>query len=381
MQMNADVLVVGAGPAGSATAYLLARDGLDVLLVDRHEFPREKPCGDCLTPRSLAALGRLSLLRQIEGSACRRHRGARLYAPGGRVTAVDYGPEAGVPRHGLVVSRLILDEALRGHAEEAGARFVSGFRAIGPLTERGRVVGVGGERTGRPMAIRASLVVVATGANTTFLRAMGFLAPGLPAAVALRGYYEGVEGIDDYIELYLNAGPPLGYGWIFPGAGGLANVGVGFYVAGGESTRADLPAMLRDFTQKGSAARKLRCARRIGRARGGLLRISFPMTPVYGHGVLLVGEAAGLVDPLVGEGVSAALESAEIAAQVSGEALSRGDTSAAFLAEYGRLALKRFSGPFASMRHFRERYSRPLPLEALVLLMRLGYRPGFWPYR
>ena len=228
--MDADVLVVGAGPAGSTTAYLLACQGWDVLLVDRARFPRSKTCGDGLTPRAVATLQRLGLLPQLLAAGYPRIEGARLVAPDGhewRLRFADHLHE--LPGYGLVVPRLELDEWLRQHAMAAGVRFLGGFRVQKPLCQDGRVAGVQGRLNGRVQSIRARLTVVATGVSIGLLRALGVMKRMPPVVRAARAYFAGVEGLDRDFEFHFRLTPMPGYGWIFPGPGGQANVGVGLF--------------------------------------------------------------------------------------------------------------------------------------------------------
>jgi geranylgeranyl reductase family protein len=380
--MKADVLVVGAGPAGSAAAYFLAKRGVDVLLADQHQFPREKACGDGLTPRAVHLLAEMDVLPCLEAASPWRVRGVRLWAPSGHGATVRFEPPPkGEMGYGLVVRRRDLDEQIRQRAVEAGVRFLGGFKAVGAVRDWRQIVGVRAVVESSTVQVDANLTIVATGANTSFLRSMGFTRPGLPAAVAIRGYFEGVRGLDDHLDMYLDAGPPVGYAWIFPVADGVANVGAGIYVGDRESYRVDLRGLLSKFVSSdGRASRKLVAAKQMGQPRGGLLRLSFPLLPTWGYGVLLTGEAAGLVDPLMGEGIGNALESGQIAGEFAAEALAAGDMSAQALAGYHDLLCQRFEATFRSARKFRQRFGRAVPLEILMLLIRMGYSPGFLAY-
>ncbi|MGC8782705.1 MAG: NAD(P)/FAD-dependent oxidoreductase, partial [Anaerolineae bacterium] len=194
---RAEVVIVGAGPAGSTLAALLAGRGHDVLLLDRAVFPRDKTCGDGLTPRAVAALGRLGLLDDLRSNGYREIRGALLRAPdGGRwhMRFADF--DLGLPAFGLVIPRRELDEHLRRHAVGRGARFRGGVDVARPLYGEARtsgrrvVAGVEARTAGGTLVVQARLTVVATGAAIGLLRAFGVLSVMPPGINAIRGYFE-----------------------------------------------------------------------------------------------------------------------------------------------------------------------------------------------
>ena len=153
---QAQVVIVGAGPAGSATAAVLAEQGVDVLLLDRASFPREKTCGDGLTPRSVAVLRDLNLVTELEAAGALRIAATRIYAPNGRSIQVGFDELDGeFPSFGLTIPRLKLDEILLERAQAAGARLVTGLNVRDLVRENGVVCGVEGSYDGRPVVVRA----------------------------------------------------------------------------------------------------------------------------------------------------------------------------------------------------------------------------------
>lgn len=373
--MDADVLVVGAGPAGSTTAYFLARQGWDVLLVDRARFPRPKTCGDGLTPRAVAALQRLGLLPQLLAAGYPRIEGARLVAPDGHEWRFRFADCLHhLPGYGLVVPRLELDERLRQHAVAAGARFLGGFHARIPLSRDGRIAGVQGWLDGQVQTIRARLIVVATGVSIGLPRALGVVKRMPPVVRAARAYFAGVEELDQAFEFHFRYRHVPGYAWVFPGPGGSANVGVGLFPLGQGYGRRNVRQLLDDFMARPEMRRRFRHARMMGPIRSYPLRTDYPDGPVCGPGFLLVGEAAGLVNPVTGEGIDLALESGEIAATAAGEALRRGEVGGSGLRGYERALRRRFGSIFAGLRRIGPWVMRPRALN--ILIAKAARRPG-----
>ena len=206
---HCDVLVVGAGPAGSAAATLLARGGLDVVLVDQHAFPRDKVCGDGLIPDAHRALHRLGLLDAVMGQA-QPVTHAGLISPRG--IRVD------VPGTLAVLPRRILDEIVCCGALRAGARMFAPLRFVAPLEEGGRVVGARLAQGEAGRELRCGWVVLASGAQPQALIAAGMALRQRASGVALRGYVrnEAMRGRIDKLEVVWHRAVAPGYGWIFP---------------------------------------------------------------------------------------------------------------------------------------------------------------------
>jgi geranylgeranyl reductase family protein len=377
-RLDADVAVVGAGPAGSTTARLLAQQGWDVLLVDRERFPRSKTCGDGLTPRCVADLQRLDLLPQLLEAGYPRVKGARMVAPNGhdwRPRFAEYVPR--LPAYGLVVPRSELDERLRQRAVDAGVRFLDGYHAREVLRADGRVTGLQGVLDGNIRTIHARLTVAATGASVGLLRVLGALHK-LPTMVrAARAYFDGVEGLDGDFEFHFRREITAGYAWIFPSPGGRANVGVGLFPRLGGGTGGRSPKQtLHAFLDRPDVRRRFRHARMVSPLEAFPLRTDFPCSPVCGSGFLFVGEAAGLVSPVTGEGISFALESGEIAAAAASKALRRDDLSLRGLRAYERALWRRFGPWFAAIRRIQPRVMQARPLNVLIHKARHRARLG-----
>jgi geranylgeranyl reductase family protein len=353
-----DAVVVGAGPGGSAAAHFLSARGLDVLLLDRAEFPRDKTCGDGLTPRALRVLDSMGLLQDVARNACAVDR-YEIVAPNGRTTTAaitgDY--------RAMVIPRLTLDQVILSRAIRSGAAFEPGVTVtrVLPLPAESRArVEVGDGRT-----FEARLVIVATGAATSVLRQSGILRGQPQAMLAARAYFDGLScDLPSSFQLRFDGVPSPGYGWVFPTSPRAANVGVGFlpHRRSGTTTRA-----FERFARVGRISKLLAGARQTGPLKGYPIRVDFLRAPTFAPNTLLVGEAAGLVNPLTGEGIDYALESGKIAAEHVVRGLSSG-AHHVWLTDYDRLLRARFEKVFRFSEWIRDWYCKPPLLNLLVPL-------------
>ncbi|ADP84259.1 geranylgeranyl reductase [Pseudofrankia inefficax] len=331
---DADVIVVGAGPAGSAAAYHLANAGLDVLLLEKATFPRDKVCGDGLTPRAVAALVKMGI-ETGEEAGWARNKGLRIVGGGLRLE-LPWPELASFPDYGLVRPRADFDELLARAAEKAGARLREDTTVSGPVRDdrTGRVVGVtarsGDDR--EPVTYRAPVVVAADGNSARLALSMDIRRrDDRPLGVAVRRYYRSPRTHDDYLESHLelwegkpNASRLLpGYGWIFGMGDGTSNVGLGILNTTPAFGNTDYRDLLRRWLSALPAEWGYTEDNATGPVRGSALPMGFNRTPHYSDGVLLVGDAAGMVNPFNGEGIAYAMESGELAAEVVAQALAR----------------------------------------------------------
>lgn len=316
---RADVLVIGAGPAGSVAACALARQGLHVVLVDKHAFPRDKACGDALLPDALKALDRLELKPQVLAEAVLTSR-LRIYAPDRTFVDLE-GEFACLPRY-------LFDNLLREAAVAAGAQFASPYRLVAPVFDGGIVSGarVRNDRNKDEIVIRAKVTVVATGAAAGPLLLFGVCEHPRAFAVAARVYVttdlEFARRFDCLCISYDRMLCP-GYGWIFPGPDGVFNVGVGyFYDVPSRPLVSNLRTLLDVFLGHFPLAREvMERARSVTAPKGAPLRTAMRGATLSRPGLLIIGEAAGLTYSLSGEGIGKAMESGLIAADAIGEAL------------------------------------------------------------
>lgn len=322
-----DVLIVGAGPAGSTAAHYLARSGVPVTVLEKTRFPREKVCGDGLTPRAVREIQLLGLPHAAE-DGWRRNRGLRLIA-GGRTLELPWPDLDGFPDYGLVRTRLGFDEALAAHARSAGAQVLEGHSVTEILTDdAGRVVGArahlldeAGRKTGETRDFRADVVLAADGNSTRAAVSRGLAKrDDRPLGVAYRTYFESPRHEDDWMEGWLELpgadGKPLpGYGWVFGVGDGTCNVGLGILNSSKEFGRLDYRQVLREWTAGMPGEWGFTEDRQVGPIRGAALPMGFNRTPHVVPGMALLGDAGGMVSPFNGEGISYAMESGRFAAQ------------------------------------------------------------------
>ncbi len=337
-ERQADVIVVGAGPAGSAAAYHLANAGADVLLLEKSAFPRDKICGDGLTPRAVKQLIGLGL--DLDAPGWQRNRGLRIVGAGHRLE-LPWPELSSFPPYGMVRTRMDLDEVLARHAEKAGARLMERTSVVGPVVDErtGRVTGVTakpvddrGRRVGDDVTYSAPVVIACDGVSARIAVALGLeRREDRPMAVAVRAYYTTPRHDDPWMESWLELwdGAPgrsnllPGYGWIFGVGDGTANVGLGILNTSKAFRSVDYRDVLRRWLSNTPEEWGFRDENMVGRIGSAALPMGFNRKPHYTRGVLLVGDSGGMVNPFNGEGIDYALESGEVAAHTVLQALAR----------------------------------------------------------
>jgi menaquinone-9 beta-reductase len=363
---DADVIVVGAGPAGSTTAYYLAQTGLDVLMLEKSTFPREKVCGDGLTPRGVRALAAMGISGS-EQDGWVRNKGLRVIGAGKRLE-LPWPELSSYPGYGLVRPRTDLDQMLARRAQKAGARLLEGVTVTGPvLGERtGRITGVAAKQADGEHTYRARVIVAADGNSSRLSVAMGLRKrDDRPLGVAVRTYYQSPRHDDDYLESWLDLwdGDRLlpGYGWIFGMGDGTSNVGLGLLNTSAAFGHTDYHALLRKWLEGMPAEWGFTEENRTQPIRGAALPMGFNRTPHYYQGLLLVGDAGGMVNPFNGEGIAYAMESGEILARTIAQALARARRTETerVLAGYPRALAQAYGGYYALGRVFVKAIGRP----------------------
>jgi geranylgeranyl reductase family protein len=327
---DADVIVVGAGPGGSAAAWGLAQAGVDVLVLEKTEFPREKVCGDGLTPRAVKSLVDMGI-DTGESNGFIRNRGLRIIGGGMRLE-LPWPELATYPDYGLVRPRLDFDDLLARQAQKAGARLQTQTNVIGPvLDDNGRVVGVtakvGPDKT--EATYTAPLVIAADGVSARLALALGInKRDDRPMGVAVRRYYTSPRTHDDMLESWLelraeNGDLLPGYGWVFGVGDGTSNVGLGLLNTTKAWKDTDYRKLLRSWVGAMPEEWQFTEEFATGPIRGAALPMGFNRQPHYTRGAMLIGDAAGAVNPFNGEGIAYAMESGLMAADVAVQALAR----------------------------------------------------------
>jgi len=335
-----DVLVVGGGPAGAAAAYWLARAGHDVVVVEKKVFPRDKTCGDGLTPRAVHQLTEMGLAPQLE--RYHRYHGLRAVAHG-RSIEMNWPSHPTFPSHGYVVRRCDLDAFVIDHAVAAGATLLSGTEAVTPLLHHGLVCGarvrskhtavasIGDPTDGADTTeIHARYVVVADGANSRFGRALGTARNrAMPQGMAIRGYFESPLHAEPWIESALdvrdrNGASLPGYGWIFPVGNGTINVGIGLLSTFRDFTSVNTTHLMTEWAHTLPGYWEIDPTKPIAPPTGGRLPMGGSVGPKVGPTWLAIGDAAGSINPFNGEGIDYAYETGRIAAELLDECLTSG---------------------------------------------------------
>src|SRR5262245_19359477 len=347
---DADVIIVGAGPAGSTPAYYLAQAGLAVLLLEKSVFPREKVCGDGLTPRAVKALVKMGIDVSPQAGWL-RNQGLRIIGGGMRLE-LRWPELSEYPDYGLVRPRTDFDEMLAKQAVKAGAQLREGVNVTGPIVDErsGRIAGVraalanppGGARpsatrtgqrdAGNALEFRAPLVVAADGNSTRLSLAMGLhKRDDRPMGVAVRTYFATPRHDDDWLESWLELWDRRtgehrllpGYGWVFGMGDGTSNVGLGLLNTSAAFQNIDYKDLLRAWLSGLPPEWGFTEDNRTQPVRGAALPMGFNRQPHYTRGMPLVGDAGGMVNPFNGEGIAYAMESAELAAEIIMQAMGR----------------------------------------------------------
>ena len=327
MTNNSDVIVVGAGPAGSATAFHLAKQGLNVTLFEKTSFPREKVCGDGLTPRAVKQILDMGI-EPTKENGWLRNKGLRVIGGGHRLE-LNWPDVDGFPNYGLVRTRADFDELLAGTAQKQGVNLFEKTRVTGPIFDStsGKVIGVNIKKDdGNQEQHFAPVVVASDGVSSRMALALGLeRRDDRPMGVAVRTYYKSTRSDDDYLESWLELRDQNkllpGYGWIFGMGDGTSNVGLGILDSSPVFQSIDYKDLLKRWLDQTPEEWGFRDQNMTQPVRGAALPMGFNRQPHYAKGMILVGDSGGMVNPFNGEGIAYAMETGQVAADVIAKSL------------------------------------------------------------
>ncbi len=312
--LQPEILIIGAGPSGAAAAWGLAQAGHDVLMVDAADFPRDKTCGDGLTPMAIKTLDKMGVLDKVEAAGAFKIDHVSMRGPYGISTRVAFEDSMGPGHYALVLPRLILDQVLYQHAIDRGVGFMGNTHVIQVERAGNRITSVQAESPDGPVTFEPRQVIIAVGANIGFLKRQGFLTHPPTVIRAARTYYARVHpGQTDY-SFYFERNLVPGYGWVFPTGPDTANIGVGVF-SNGHRPELSTKTLLDTFVTQLQKRGLIKTIQPNGPIKGYPIRVDFPSERVEGENWLIVGESTGLVNPVTGEGIDLAMESGLLAAE------------------------------------------------------------------
>jgi len=331
-----DCIVVGGGPGGSTAASFLSRKGKRVLLIEKERFPRDKTCGDAISGKSLAVLSELGLVGAIEKADHGEINGVLFSSPNGSVVSVPFGKNDSHIGKGYTCRRQVYDNLLFQNAKK-GCDVLENMVATALVKENGHVAGVKAKGAdGKEYEFRGRMVIGADSVNSVVAREMrGAEVDPKHTCIAYRAYYSGISGMEGKLEIHFVKSIMPGYFWIFPMENGIANVGVGMVMEDMKRHGTDLGKAMDDILKNNPLFKeRFAKAKMVSPLKAWQLPFGSKKRKVHFENVLLVGDAAGLVDPFSGEGIGNAMLSGKLAAEVAYEALVAGDTSELFLQRY-----------------------------------------------
>jgi geranylgeranyl reductase family protein len=361
-----DVAIVGAGPSGSTTAYYLAKAGFHVLLRDKFNFPRDKTCGDGLTPRALHILDDMGLHDTLLQAGYHCHK-LELISTKGDTVSAPLPKKENLCDYLLVVPRVILDNIILERALASGASFQTPVRVTG-IEQENNIMLVRGEQGAKTSTFRARMVVHATGANTKLLLTTGLLKKMPQMILAVRTYYDGITGTIDAAQCRFDNVPLPGYAWIFPVSPTSINVGIGLFRDGLASRWMPKTAHIafNTFIQSPPLQRLLDGSKQASPIKGFPIRVDFARSPTYGERTMIIGEAAGLVNPITGEGIDYGMESGKMAAEHLTQMFAIGDFSLNQLAAFDKQLRQRYQRLFVLCDRLRLLYLNPFFVNLVV---------------
>ncbi len=366
IETKPEILIIGAGPGGSAAAWALANAGHDVLMIDKTEFPRDKTCGDGLPPMAVKTLHEMDLIDKVLAAGACRIDYVRIK---GMLNAQAYMAikdfKKADAEYALTIPRYRFDDIVRQHALQAGAQFAAKVKVVGLKYDGETIVAVNAKTKDGPVRFEPKHVIIAVGAHLGLLKTINVEVKKKQMLLAARGYYKNFETDRLYYDFYFDMNLMPGYGWIFPSDDGTANIGVGsrdVWWNNTDTMRAEVAKFIERRQQQGSLPAELEL---IDAVKGFPIRHDFQDHPIAGENWVTIGEAAGLVNPLTGEGIDLAMISGLIAARTMHDDIlkQRADHVA-----YQREVWEEFGPMFAGLSVLRNIIVNPVLLEYTIWL-------------
>ena len=339
MDKHYDIIIVGGGPAGTSAALYAHKMGLKTIILDKNTFPRDKICGDALSGKSVKYMRELGVLDQVpnlNGSTIRR---ITFGSPSHKQFDIHLNnpQNKGDIKEGYVIPREIYDNFLFEKAKEV-TEIIENFNVNDLLYENNKIIGISGKHKKEVHQIYAPLILGCDGAKSTIARKLGFHTEDQEnTAIAIRCYYEGVKGLTDQIELHFVDEVLPGYFWLFPAGDNIANIGLGLSKKFAKKDERKLSQILDEVTASPYFKDRFSNAKKLEKPKGWSLPLGRIQRPSYGDGFMLLGDAAGLIDPFTGEGIGNAMASAKFAVEVASEAKKNNDYSKDVLSKYHKL--------------------------------------------
>ena len=342
MSNSYDIIIIGAGPAGTSAALYAHKLGLNTVIIDKSTFPRDKICGDALSGKSIRYMKELGILEEVsrlKGSKIKRvtfgspnHKKFDIY-----LNNPHHTHHAGTIKEGYVIPRETFDNFLFQKAQDV-TEIRQGFNFSEILYQNGEIIGIKGTQNKQKHEIYAPIILGCDGAKSTLVRKMSFHTENEDnTAIAIRCYYEGVKGLSDQIELHFVDEVLPGYFWLFPAGDNIANVGIGLSKKQAKKDERKLSEILDEVTQSKFFKNRFSKSKKLENPKGWSLPLGRIKRPSFGDGFMLLGDAAGLIDPFTGEGIGNAMASAKFAIEVSAEALKKKDFSKEMFSKYHEL--------------------------------------------
>jgi len=344
-----DLIIIGGGPAGSSAALFARKANLKTLLIEKDKFPRDKICGDALSGKTVATLRKLNLLDSMGPLPKYEAKGVIFSAPNGNSVPITF--RSSLSEHtglsGYVCKRFDFDNFLFERARQNSEETIENFTPTNIFRDAEGIMHLLGRENGstEEREFMGRMIIGADGYKSFVARQLGFYShESAHMLVALRAYYENVSEMTDFIEIHFVKESLPGYFWIFPLPENLANVGIGMRHQDIKKRNIDLQDTLQKVIDSPTFAPRFKQAKLTQKIKGWNLPTGSIFRPNFHDGILLIGDAAGLVDPFTGEGIGNAMASAELAVEIVKDAIVQGDTSRNFLKAYDAKLRNMLSG-------------------------------------